>query len=166
MGQFSGNYGQFQEEFENRILGVLKSIMCLSLTVSYTLLISDYRVTVINSRGSTSSSILSRQLLEDVPGPVIGLRMSSKTSNTVALSWSPPSVTNGVITGYAVMVDGVEVSSLYTNTELCAVVKKKTRTLQVLANCSYHLLTGIAWNKVYFYQHSISIQRTKLTFAL
>ena len=95
-----------------------------------------------NSRGSTYSSILPHQLLEDVPGPVSGLGTSGKTSSTVSLLWNPPSVTNGVITGYAVMVNGTEVSSLCTDTQLCTVVKGKNRDLEphkyVLVDCSYY----------------------------
>ncbi len=67
------------------------------------------RVNVINSEGSAASSMRDILLLEAVPGVISGLVGTPITSDSVMLSWSPPTETNGVISGYAINVNGLEV---------------------------------------------------------
>ena len=70
------------------------------------------RLNISNNLGSEFSSVISHQLLEDVPEAVTALMSSAKTSRTVTLTWQPPLVTNGNITGYTILVGGIEVSIL------------------------------------------------------
>ena len=69
-----------------------------------------FRLNISNNLGSVFSPVTTHQLLEDVPGAVSALSFSATTSRTVTLTWQPPSVTNGDITGYTILVDGTEVS--------------------------------------------------------
>ena len=57
---------------------------------------------------------MSVALLEDKPGPVGNLQLMPKNVS-VTVSWTPPTTTNGMISGYTISLDGSVVRVLITN---------------------------------------------------
>ena len=65
---------------------------------------------VQNSVSSINSTLKTADLLEAPPGPVGSLAVNEPSNTSLRLSWSPPELPNGVISGYSVYVNDTIVS--------------------------------------------------------
>ena len=70
-------------------------------------------VEVMNSRGSNRSVNITVTLRDSVPGPVQKLTVTDITNTSVSLSWTEPTVRNGVIDGYSIYVNSTQVCNVY-----------------------------------------------------
>lgn len=63
-----------------------------------------------NNVSTLNSTMKSIKLLDGFADPVQDISISQLTNVSVHLSWSPPVVRNGNISGYSIYVDDVSVS--------------------------------------------------------
>lgn len=76
----------------------------------FTSLFILYRVELQNNVSSLNSTLKAVSLLEGFSGPVESLEIVMVTNVSLTLSWSPPSVQNGNISGYSIYVNNAAVS--------------------------------------------------------
>ena len=70
-------------------------------------------VEVMNSRGSNHSvNNFTVTLRDSAPGLVQNLRVTNITNTSVSLSWTEPTVRNGVIDGYSIYVNSRQVCNV------------------------------------------------------
>ena len=63
-----------------------------------------------NSESALNSTVKTVTLLEDLPGSVESLSILDTTNMSISLMWSPPTVMNGIISGYSIYVNNGSVS--------------------------------------------------------
>ena len=68
----------------------------------------EFKVRAINSAGSGDSPFEVVTTLESAPEMVGFFSLVTKTSESLTLTWSPPSVPNGMIINYVIYLNGVE----------------------------------------------------------
>lgn len=85
---------------------VLLSLMCRYTVHNYLhTVIFLFRVVVFSSIPSSCVPVsIDIKLLEDKPGPVENLRLIP-SNTSIAIAWSPPSLRNGMISGYAIYLE-------------------------------------------------------------
>lgn len=75
-----------------------------------------YRVELQNNVSALNSTQKTVSLLEGFSGPVENIQIEMVTNVSITLSWSPPSVRNGIISGYSVYVNTTAVSIILGHT--------------------------------------------------
>ena len=87
------------------------ALHCLIIYVQLQTFLFCFRVMVFNSFPSTCVPVSNDvKLLEDEPGPVESLCLIP-SNTSIAITWSPPSSGNGIISGYAIYIENVLVCS-------------------------------------------------------
>ncbi len=60
-----------------------------------------------------SSSLMSVDILDDIPSPVEQIVAMNITHDSVILHWEPPLISNGFIIGYSIYANDIPVSGNY-----------------------------------------------------
>lgn len=63
-----------------------------------------------NSIAALNSSLRSVTLPEDFPGPVESITATTVTNTSIEVTWEPPLIRNGVISGYSIYINNIRVS--------------------------------------------------------
>lgn len=87
----------------------------------------NYYVAATTQGGTTKSSTVSAQTPESSPEGIPIPTLNPRSANSIYAEWTSPSTPNGIITRYAIIVDGTEHSTGLTKTKLVENLKPYTR---------------------------------------